>query len=82
MKGCFQPVGCGHEHAVQLLSAMVLPKPGQDLGGQQSDRVWQVTSLMLLIPAQMLQRASTGQEVEPGAESRVFCVHASPGRDL
>jgi len=82
LEGRLQPVGCGHEHAVQFLSTMILAEPGQNLGGQQRDRVRQITDLMLFVAAQMLKRTSPGQQLQPRAESRVLRVHPRPSRDL
>jgi hypothetical protein len=41
-----------------------------------------VTSLMLLVPAQMPERATRAQQAQPGAEPPVFCVHDGPAGDL
>jgi hypothetical protein len=41
-----------------------------------------VTSLMLVVPAQMPERVPRAQQVQPGTEPPVFCVHDGPGGDL
>jgi len=77
-----ESVSGSHQQTVELLGAMVTAEPGEDLGGEQCDRVRQVAALMLLVTSEVLQGSRPGKHVEPGGKPGIGRIQPGARRDL